>query len=75
MAEEPTANPEPLPWGTEETPFPVGTRFNGPDDFSAKVTRVDEGTQPIVFVDGMGLMPKEIQGRIEESGWEPHPPA
>lgn len=73
MAEGPTAPPEPVPWGTESDPFPVGTRIEVPTDDAPggrEVLSVDgRSSNDLVSVDGFGLMVKEVQGRLDEEGW------
>lgn len=77
MSEGPTAEPEPVPWGTEADPFPVGTVITMPAPEHAPteyVGRTVEETHPstdsttIVEVPG-ACAAKEIQGRIEHWDW------
>lgn len=80
MAEEPIADPEPVQWGTESAPFPVGTQIEIPNENApsgggiSTVTRGDEYLREerpdsVCFGGGEPLTPGEVQGRIDENGW------
>lgn len=80
MVEEPTAPPQPVGWGTESDPFPVGTQFRIPNesapgsDGMSTVTKVgksgiEQYGPNTVFVDGTPMSPGMVQGRLNEEGW------
>lgn len=80
MIEEPTALPQPVGWGTESDPFPVGTQIEIPNENApgsggiSTVTKVGEsGIEQYgpnaVFVDGTPMSPGMVQGRLNEEGW------
>jgi len=68
MSEDPTATPEPVPWGDETDPFPGGTVLEYPSGERGTVGPCDHPR--MVNVDGVPLLPEEIQGRLNEHGWE-----
>jgi hypothetical protein len=68
MSEGPTATPEPVPWGDKADPFPEGTVLEFPDGERGIVGPCDHPR--MITVDGRPLLPEEIQGRIDEAGWE-----
>lgn len=73
MAEGPTAEPEPVPWGSEDDPFPVGTQLIAKKENADSMT-VTEVTDKLVFLDNAGYKPEEVQGQIEAGTCEPKPP-
>jgi hypothetical protein len=79
MAEEPIAEPEPVRWGTDSDPFPVGTQIEIPNDNAPSrggISTVIRGSDFLrekhpnaVFFGEEPLTPSEVQGRIDEEGW------
>lgn len=76
MAERPTSEPRPMPFGSKDYPFPTGTRLvtHTLDDrrIVERVTDVtDDGN--VVCIEGKPYTPEEVQGRIDHDGWEAIP--
>ena len=77
MSEGPTATPEPVPWGDESDPFPEGTVISRAAPTEAPIERIEQpvetewnGAGRIVYVDGFGFSPEEVQGRLNQWDWE-----
>lgn len=77
MSEGPTATPEPVPWGDEDDPFPDGTVISipchaegAPDRREVAVETEENGAGGKIVYVGLGFSPEEVQGRIDEWGWE-----
>ena len=77
MSEDPTATPEPVPWGDETDPFPEGTVISRRAPTEAPTERIEQavetewnGAQRIVYIDGIGFSHEEIQGRLNQRDWE-----